>query len=84
MWLTIFACLAHYLEHSEFRVRGEDRLEIQVLLFMNADPNPYPDQDKTAKHESISRSSAFVHNEYFGKIRCELRSERKQKDKDRI
>ena len=44
---------------------------------MNADPNPYPDQDKTARHESISRlrSYAFVHNEYFGKIRCELRSE---------
>jgi hypothetical protein len=53
---------------------------------MNADPNPYPDQDKTARRESISRlrSSAFVHNEYFGKIRCELRSERRQKDKDGI
>jgi hypothetical protein len=84
--LTIFACLAHYLAHSEFRVRDEDRLEIRVLLFMNADPSPYPDQDKTARRESISRlrSSAFVHNEYFGKIRCELRSERRQKDKDRI
>ena len=22
---------------------------------MNADPNPYPDQDKTARHEYISR-----------------------------
>jgi hypothetical protein len=58
-----------------------------VLLFMNADPSPYPDQDKTVRHESISRlrSSAFVHNEYsVGKIRCELRSERRQKDKDGI
>jgi hypothetical protein len=37
---------------------------------MNADPNPYPDQDKTARHESISRlrSSSFVHNEKFAKI----------------
>ena len=26
-----------------------------VLLFVNADPNPYPDQDKTARHESKSR-----------------------------
>ena len=71
---------------SEFRVRSEDRLEIHVLLFVNADTNPYPDQDKTARHESISRlrSSAFVHNEYFGKIRCELRSARRQKDKDGI
>ena len=25
-----FACLAHYLAHSEFRVRSEDRLEIHV------------------------------------------------------
>jgi hypothetical protein len=53
---------------------------------MNADPSPYPDQDKTARHESISslRFSAFVHNEYSGKIRRELRSERKQKAKDGI
>ena len=53
---------------------------------MNADPNPYPDHDKTARHESISRlrSSALLRNEYFGKIRCELRSERRQKDKDGI
>jgi hypothetical protein len=28
--VTIFACLAHYLAHSEFRVRDEDRLEIHV------------------------------------------------------
>ena len=50
---------------------------------MNAGPNSYP--DKTARHESISRlrnSSAFIKNEYFGKIRRELRSERKQKNKD--
>jgi hypothetical protein len=49
-------------------------------------PKSYPDQDKTARHESIPRlrSSAFVHNEYFGKIRCEFRSERRQKDKDGI
>jgi hypothetical protein len=84
--LTICACLAHYLAHSEFRVRGEGRLEFRVFINMNADPSPYPDQDKTARHESISRlrSSAFVHNEYFGKIRFELRSERRQKDKDGI
>jgi hypothetical protein len=28
--VDIFACLAHYLAHSEFRVRSEDRLEIRV------------------------------------------------------
>jgi hypothetical protein len=68
-------------------VRSEDRLEIHVCscLWMLT-PNPCPDQDKTARHESISRlrSSAFVHNEYFGKIRCELRSEQRQKDRDGI
>ena len=34
---------------------------------MNADPNPYLDQDKAARHESISRlhSSTFVHNAYI-------------------
>jgi hypothetical protein len=41
-WLTIFACLAHCVAHSEFRVRNEDRLEIHVKLFVNADSNPYP------------------------------------------
>jgi hypothetical protein len=45
---------------------------------MNADPNPYPDCDKT-RHKTMFRlrSSAFVKNEYFGKIRHELRSERR-------
>jgi hypothetical protein len=54
---------------------------------VNADPSPYPDKEKIARRESISRlrSFAFVHNEYsVGKIRCELRSERRQKDKDGI
>jgi hypothetical protein len=39
--------------------------------------------DKTARRESISRlrSSAFVQNEYFGKICRELRSERRQQNK---
>jgi hypothetical protein len=48
---------------------------VSCLAVKNTDPNPYP--DKTARHESISRlrSSAFVQNEYFGKIRRELRTE---------
>ena len=46
-------------------------------LYILTGPNPYPDPDKTARHESISRlrSSAFVQNEYFGKIRRERRTE---------
>ena len=52
---------------------------------MNTDPNLYPDPHKTATHQSKSRlsSSPFVLNEYFGKIRRELRSERR-KNKDEI
>jgi hypothetical protein len=54
-----FCLSCTFLAHSEFRVRDEDRLEIRVLLFMNADPSPYPNQDKTARHESHIPSSFF-------------------------
>ena len=44
------------------------------------------DPDKTARHESKSRlrSSAFIKNEYFGKIRHEHRSERKAEEERRL
>lgn len=39
---------------------------------MNIDPSPYPDE--TARHGALSRfrSSTFVQNDYFGKIRREF------------
>jgi hypothetical protein len=45
---------------------------------MNTDSSPYP--DKTERHDAYDalsrlRSSIFIQNEYFGKIRRELRSE---------
>jgi hypothetical protein len=42
------------------------------LAVLNAHPNPYFAQHKTAKHESISQlpSSVFVQNEYFSKVTC--------------
>ena len=46
---------------------------------MNTNPNPYLDPEKTARYQTMPRlrSSGLVQNEYFGKIRRELRSERR-------
>jgi hypothetical protein len=57
-----------------------------VSLFMNTDPDSWPDPEKTARHETIFRlrSSTFVHYEVHVEFCQNIRCERRQKNEDGI
>ena len=62
------------------------RVSFHVSLFMNIDLNSCPDQEKKARHETMSRlcPSVLVRNEVHNEFCQNIGCERRQKNEDGI